>query len=73
MRRYVKKTKGTKLPPQCECGRLSTVRMNSAWQCARCAAIKPDDYHRATAGLEQGKVLSVSANRLLAEWKAGNK
>jgi ribosomal protein L37AE/L43A len=35
----------------CDCGRRATLRRDNAWQCRRCASIKPDEYHNMTAGI----------------------
>ena len=40
-----------KIKPLCDCGRPAVRVKNSAWQCERCLAIKPDDYHHMTAGI----------------------
>ena len=56
----------------CECGQTATRKVNSAWQCERCIAIVPDDYHGLKAGIRPTKITEVSANRLLMEWKEQN-
>jgi hypothetical protein len=70
MRNYVKKSRAP-AAKVCECGRRATLRKNSAWQCERCAAIVPEDYHQ--LHLKPVKeIREVSGYRLLAEWKEAN-
>lgn len=69
---YQKKERVTTVAARlCDCGNRATRRIASAWQCERCAAIVPEDFHLIRTK-PQRVVRAVSANRLMMEWREGN-